>query len=341
MTPVRFSSLFALALATMLWSGAANAHPLAPSVLELAWDSEGNVSMSWREPLTIAQDTEMEPVLPAGCALVGLPEITETEEARDIRSNWTCPVGALESDGVRIDGLANGGRNVLADITWPDGTEERILLHRARDHLELDPTVATPSVSIGRLIVIGADHLLQGYDHVLFLLGLLWLVRSLRQVVMIVTAFTVGHTASLALAVAGLVGIPGIIVEVGIAASILYIALEVLEQGEGGESSPTRDMWTGRRAIAVCLGFGLLHGLGFAGAFAELGVQGSSLPLSVLGFNLGVELGQLVVVIVAFGLSRLVRPTEVWSLRLRTASGYAIGGMSAFWIMERIAPLVG
>jgi hypothetical protein len=177
-----------------------------------------------------------------------------------------------------------------------------------------------------RLVGTGFTHILPGgLDHVLFVLGLTLLSVNLRTLALQVSLFTIAHSATLGLAMAGVVAVPGHIVEPLIAASIAYVAIENLR-------AKSLSYWR----LVLVLAFGLLHGLGFAGALRETGLAGGSLATTLVGFNLGVELGQLAVVLAASALIRLLpfRDDEQTRFVLRPASA-AIAAVGLFWAIQR------
>ena len=186
---------------------------------------------------------------------------------------------------------------------------------------------------------LGVEHILFGFDHLLFVLALVILVRDWRRVVLTVTAFTLAHSLTLVAATLGFVSVPGPPIEAAIALSIVLVAAEIVNERRGKPSFAARWPWL----IAFC--FGLLHGFGFAGALAEVGLPQQAIPVALLFFNLGVEIGQLAFVAVIMAASWIFRrgialyaePAMVpqAAKRLDFAAAYAIGTMAAFWLIER------
>jgi len=183
--------------------------------------------------------------------------------------------------------------------------------------------------------ILGVEHILAGFDHLLFVLALVLLVQGTRLLITI-TAFTAAHSLTLAGATLGWVHVPGPPVEASIALSILFVASEIVHTRQGRFSVTQRYPWV------VAFTFGLLHGFGFAGALAEVGLPESSIPIALLFFNVGVEIGQLVFVgivwsVIALGwraAQRLRWSQPAWLWRI---APYAIGGLAGFWLVERIA----
>jgi hydrogenase/urease accessory protein HupE len=238
--------------------------------------------------------------------------------------------GGLVGQSVRIDGLASGITDVLARVERLDGTSqvERLLPERPVF------TVAAPT-GLGEVavsyLVLGIEHILGGVDHLLFVLALLLIVQGGRRIVATVTAFTVAHSITLAGATLGWVHVSGPPVEATIALSIAFVAAEIVHGLRGRPGLTARAPWV------VAFTFGLLHGFGFAGALAEVGLPQRAIPLALLCFNVGVEIGQLIFVAgalaVMLAVRRLaVRPPE-WAAYI---PAYAIGAVAMFWVIERI-----
>jgi hypothetical protein len=178
---------------------------------------------------------------------------------------------------------------------------------------------------------LGIEHILLGIDHLFFVLGLLLLVRGPWPLVKTITAFTLAHSVTLGAAVLGFVSVPGAPVEAAIALSIVLLAREVVLGARGRDGLVQRYPW------AVAFGFGLLHGLGFAGALSEVGVPANDVPLALLTFNIGVEVGQLIFVaamVTAYGVAR--RLAASLPRRMEPALGYALGAMAMVWLIDRL-----
>jgi len=184
--------------------------------------------------------------------------------------------------------------------------------------------------------VLGIEHILTGFDHLLYVLGMLILVGGWRRIVVTMSAFTATHSLTLTAAALGWVHVPQPPVEACIALSILFVAREIVQVHRGRPGITARWPWV------VSFTFGLMHGLGFAGALAEVGLPQSSIPIALLFFNVGVEIGQLlfvwaVLTVIAVGwraAQRLRLPQAVWLWRI---APYAIGALASFWLVERVA----
>ena len=178
---------------------------------------------------------------------------------------------------------------------------------------------------------LGIEHLLFGFDHILFVVGLLFFVRRPLQLVQVVTAFTAAHSVTLALSTLGVVTVSQRPVEAVIALSILFLAVELVRGAHGRPSAMARSPW------AIAFGFGLLHGFGFAGALAEIGLPESARAMALLLFNVGVEIGQLAIVGVLLTLLQVVR---IWCIPVPALAArlplYLMGTVSAYWFVERV-----
>jgi hydrogenase/urease accessory protein HupE len=245
-----------------------------------------------------------------------------------------CGERGLVGSRLGVGGLADSRTNALVRVELPGGFVQRGVVHGGAPTLEV--TGAPSAWQTARdYAALGFGHIVGGIDHLLFMLGLLMLVRGTRMLVETVTAFTLGHSITLSLAALGFVHLPTRPIEVAIAGSIVWLAVELAQPPSPAPSRP----WRRPRTLAGA--FGLLHGFGFAGALAEVGLPATDIPLALGSFNLGIELGQLcfaLVLIPAHALARrlgLLAPQ--WSGR---ALAYAIGSLASFWMFQRAASLL-
>jgi hydrogenase/urease accessory protein HupE len=273
----------------------------------------------------------LEPVLPAHCRTVEPP--VETPEGAALVMSWTvdCGRAGLTGGTVAVSGLAEAGSDALFRASLADGRSLRAVLRPEAPSFVLPPAQSPAGVAAGYL-GLGIEHLLTGWDHLAFVLGLVLLVAGWRGLLWTITAFTGGHSVTLALATLGLVRLPPAPIEAAIALSLLVLAVEL--------ASRDRPHLFGRRPWLMAACFGLLHGLGFAGAFAEVGLPAREIPLALLAFNVGIELGQIGVVLAVCGLGLalgpILRRLPAWSA---AAPVYALGTLAAFWLFERLARL--
>ena len=313
---------------------AANAHPLAPALLELRETDRGLYAVQWRTSLTRALGRDVVPVMPEDCTVEG--EVTTHDDTAARQQQWMLRCDGLVGRSVRVEGLEGSGVNVILRIQPREAAVQQVLLSdRMPAHVVTAPAVA-PSV-FDAYLVLGIEHLLLGLDHVLFVLGLVLLVRGARRLLLTITAFTLGHSITLSLAALGIVQVDPGITELAIALSILLLAVEILRP------APARPGWFARAPWLVASGFGLLHGLGFAGALSEIGLPQGEIALALFAFNLGIEIGQLLLIAVwllaAIAVRRAVRQPLPVALA-RGLPAYVIGSLAAYWCWERAAGLM-
>ena len=258
-------------------------------------------------------------------------------ERRTIRRD-----GGLAGLAIDIQGLSATSTDVLARIEALGGAvqTERLTPTRTSFVVEAEPGASEVAASYLRL---GVEHILFGFDHLLFVLALVILVRDWRRVVLTVTAFTIAHSLTLAAATLGFVSVPGPPIEAAIALSIVLVAVEIVNERRGMRTFAARWPWL----IAFC--FGLLHGFGFAGALAEVGLPHHAIPVALLFFNLGVEAGQLAFVAAALVAGWAIQRTMALRLepavvqetvnRFDTIATYAIGAVAAYWLIERTSAI--
>jgi hydrogenase/urease accessory protein HupE len=239
--------------------------------------------------------------------------------------------GGLVGAQVEIVGRAAGVTDVLARVERLDGTSQVESLTPGRAAFVVEPSLGLAQTAVTYL-VLGVEHILGGIDHLLFVLSLLLIVKGVKRIALTITAFTLAHSLTLAAATLGFVHVPGPPVEAAIALSIVFVAAEVVRGLRGAPGLTARAPWL------VAFVFGLLHGFGFAGALAEVGLPQKAIPIALLTFNVGVELGQLAfvaaVVAVAAMCARLPARLPRWSA---SVPPYAIGVIAMFWVAERVA----
>ncbi|WP_370305981.1 HupE/UreJ family protein [Sinimarinibacterium flocculans] len=323
-----------IAAAGLLLAGTADAHPLAPALLSVHETAPDHYEVLWRSSRVRTPGAPLQPQWPDGCTAQRQQGTAVDGDAAWVE-HWAlrCP-GGIVHRRIGVDGLERAGINVILRIQWRHGAAQQVLLEAGRSVHVIAPADAAPPVFL-QYLALGIEHLLLGPDHLLFVLGLLLLVSGLRRLVWTLTAFTLGHSLTLSLAALGLVRVSPVLTELAIAASILWLATAILRRGEA-PASRRSPPW------AMAAGFGLLHGLGFAGALAETGLPLDEIPQALLAFNLGIELGQLVAVGVAFGIAALWRRAGFrqrgW-MAARVAAAYGIGSCAAYWCWDRGAVL--
>jgi hydrogenase/urease accessory protein HupE len=305
-----------LATLALCAGAAAQAHEISMAEMQLRETTRGEFLWQWTAGLRSGDD--LRPVWPAHC--------------RDEAGVLRCGAEGLNGR-LGMDGVGKRFSAVLVKVFWIDGQSSVHTLTQGQREVQLFGS-ADDRRGMGEIasayLVLGVDHILAGLDHLLFVIALLFLVGFQRRLVWTITAFTVAHSLTLALSALGLLTLRPPPVEATIALSILLVAGEALHQ---------RPTLSRRWPALVAFLFGLVHGLGFAGALEQIGLPANHLPVALLTFNVGVEAGQLLVVLLAWALcAALAR----WPLaqRARRPVLYGIGGMAAYWTIGRVAGLL-
>ncbi len=351
---------------------AARAHEVRPAFLELTERAPGEFDVLWKVPalggapiageeLPHADPPPPTPAaaassfMPCGCpapttaqlasgvlpihpslprdARVIVPPVTERPYGAQVR-RWTIATGPRGLDGwqVAVHGLEATMIDVLVRVSFLDGRVASRLLRPDSPSFVFGPDSTGPAAA--GYFTLGVEHILLGIDHLLFVLALLLIVRGPGLLVKTITAFTIAHSITLALATLGHVTLPAAPVEAVIALSIVFVAAEIIRSKRGQTGITERSPWL------VAFVFGLLHGFGFAGALGEVGLPQNDIPLALLLFNVGVEAGQLAFVAIVLVLTAPVRRPSVQLPRWVTlAPPYAIGGVAMFWVIERVSLL--
>jgi hydrogenase/urease accessory protein HupE len=319
--------LFALLL--LAGAGAAQADVFRPAYLELRESGPDRYDVMWKVPMRGDARLAVQVVFPAGTEQVAPPQGVFTANAHVERWQVTRP-GGFAGQTLRIDGIERGISDVIVRVERRDGSSqvERLLPQRP----QFVVLAASSALEVARAyFVLGVEHILGGIDHLLFVLALLLIVRGGRRIFITVTAFTLAHSITLVAATLGWVRVPGPPVEAMIALSIVFVAAEAVHGLQGKPGLTARAPWV------VAFSFGLLHGFGFAGALAEVGLPQKAIPVALLTFNVGVEVGQLLfiafVLAVRWLLVRTPMQVPAWA---RALPAYAIGAMAMFWVFERV-----
>lgn len=311
----------------------AYAHKMAPSLLALQETASGEFDVHWKTPRVMSTPTRIEARLPSHCQEMEPPTAVPDPVGAAWRWQVDCGAAGLVGQSIHIAGLANNKSAALVRIDLLDGREFRVLLNAEQSAYSV-PQRARRGQVMWDYFVLGMDHILKGVDHLFFVWALI-LLLPLRKLLIAVTAFTLGHSVTLALAALQIIRMPQDITEIFIAISILVLAAQLAGQ---------RDSGTGliaRYAFSICCAFGLLHGLGFASALIDIGLPQEEIVAALLMFNVGVEVGQIVFIFFVLALAWLLRRLVKGGLpRLRWVPTYIIGSAAAFWCIERSAGLM-
>ncbi len=308
------------------------AHPLAPALLQLEERENGQVDVLWKRSSLSVPGSDIQPVVPDACPALDPPRFEEEGVAVLIRWTIDCSQTGLVGQPVRIDGLGPAKIDTLVRISLADGRQIQRVLRRSEPSM-IVPEKASRWAVFSDYLTIGFEHILSGAAHLLFVFGLFLLCATLGPLIKTITSFTVGHSITLSLAALGYAQLPSGPIEVLIAASVLALAVE-LARDTDKETLMRRYPWP------MALLFGLLHGMGFAGALREVGLPQGEIPMALFSFNVGIELGQLLfvagVVLASAVLARIPLP---FPLPQRLAV-YVMGSLAAFWTIERVASIL-
>lgn len=320
MRPWSLFVLWVVWLPAVWLPGRGHAHEFRPAVLSLSPLADGCFNVEWVPPRTVSGFADVRPVFPPHCAFDG--EVL------------ACGDAGLRGQ-LSFHGLAGSNVEVIVQVARADETTQTETLTGTRATLSLGAGQGpggAPLQLAWAYMRLGVEHILAGADHLLFVLGLMLITGFGRTLLWTITAFTVAHSLTLASASLGWWTLPSAPVEACIALSILLVTHEALR----GEPS-----WTHQRPQVVAFTFGLLHGFGFSGALAEIGLPAGQAPLALATFNLGVELGQLAVIALLFAGSTLARRLgEARHAAGRVGLVYAMGTAAAYWTLQRLEALV-
>ncbi len=320
--------LLLFALTWFLVTASTQAHELRPAYLQINETAPHRYSVTWKVPARGDFKMALKARLPVTCDQLSEPVGGYVDTAYVSRWRTECE-GGLSGQIVSIDGLSSTYTDALVRIVNLDGT---VQTSRVTPEAPEIIVVAQPNAfeTVRTYFALGVEHILLGFDHLLFVLALLLLIRDPRSLLLTITAFTAAHSVTLAFSALGRASAPQAPIEALIALSIMFLASEIVRRNRGDLSN--RCPWI------VSFMFGLLHGFGFGGALREIGLPQKDVPLALLTFNLGVEAGQLVFVGLALLAMASLRMVLAFNVsRLRPWVAYFIGTVSAFWFVQRLA----
>ena len=323
-----------LVLAALVPSSTTRAHEIRPALLDIRETGPGIFEVTWKLPGKGDRALGLEPILPENLTAVAPPTVRRVPAAWVQRATYKSDGTPIVGRIISIDGLSGVQTDVLLRIELLDGSTHSAILRPNSPTFEIPARESKKEVALATYRM-GIVHILEGYDHLLFLLALMLIVTGFWRLVKTITAFTVAHSITLALATLGVVNFPTAPTEAVIALSIVFLAAEVIRKRQGEVVLTERYPWV------VAFGFGLIHGLGFAGALSQIGIPQDEVPLALLMFNLGVETGQIMfVTVVALALAGIRRihvalPRGAWRL-----APYAIGGLATFWTIQRLVGMI-
>ena len=334
----RVAVVLSFVLASAMFTGCVQAHEVRPAYLELRQTAPETYDLLFKVP-ALGEELRLAlyVTLPNATQDVVAPRAFFTGGAYVERRTIRRP-GGLSGEAIAVEGLSATFTDVLVRVQDLAGTTHTERLTPTSASFVVKAAPGTGEVATTYL-QLGIEHILGGIDHLLFVLGLLLLVKGGRRIFFTITAFTIAHSITLAAATLGYVHVPGPPVEAAIALSIVFVAAEIVNVRRGRPSLTAQWPWV----VAFC--FGLLHGLGFASALREVGLPVHAIPLALLFFNLGVEIGQLIFVAFVMAFAWVVGTlASTWSpvggVRLRfaqidVACAYVIGGVATYWLVDR------
>jgi hydrogenase/urease accessory protein HupE len=317
---------FSAFMIIMLCSISAFAHEIRPAYLEITQASDSTYNVFWKVPAVNNQIPKITPQLPF--------ELTETSNQNLVDSYIRQYTGiwntSLSGETISIDKLDLTLIDALVQINLKEDISYSFLLQPDQTSY-IVPKEPSRWQVVKLYTELGIEHILIGIDHLLFVLGLLLLVNGVRLLIQTITAFTIAHSITLALSALDLVHVPQAPVEAVIALSIVFLAREYLMVLRGHDSLTARYPWL------VAFTFGLLHGFGFAGVLQEIGLPQQDVPLALLTFNIGVEIGQLIFISIILIFFKIYKSLNVTTPKwLINVVPYLLGAISSFWLIERI-----
>jgi hypothetical protein len=308
-------------------------HETRPGYLEIREKADGEYMASWKQPVRGELRLKIDPIFPPEC---GVELTTHESDGGALMVNFS--LGC--EDGIRgklivISGLENTMTDVLIRVFYADGATETHLLRPDSPSAVIGGTEG-PLKRAFAYVRLGIEHIIMGIDHLLFVLGLLLIVRNRWMLLKTITSFTLAHSITLAIATLGYASVPVQPLNAAIALSILFIGPEVVRSWRGGTSLTIRHPWV------VAFAFGLLHGFGFASGLTMMGLPRNEIPLALLLFNVGVEIGQVCFIFLILGLGKCFRILQInWPRWVELIPGYAVGSLGAFWTIQRVIILFG
>ncbi len=308
----------------------ASAHEVRPAYLALEETQPDIWEVTWKQPVLSGKRLKLTPKFSAS----GGQSCGWTVEERDNlaatsveRGDLSCTISVIS-----IEGLDRTLTDVIVEVRPLSGEVTTTLLRPDANELDITAPAQSPAAAY---FAIGVEHIVFGWDHLLFVIALVFLIDGKRRLLGVITAFTLAHSLTLGLAAMGVIGIPSRPVEILIAASIVLLGIELIRKRQGEESLLMQ------RPYLVAIVVGLVHGLGFAGALSEIGLPDGTELLALLMFNLGVEAGQIGVILVsAIILAGLPKIHRHAANRTELCAAYALGSIGMFWVIERLAQYV-
>jgi hydrogenase/urease accessory protein HupE len=312
-----------------LFTVEATAHEVRPALLKISEVSDNKYLVHWKVPAMGGQRLAIDPEFESDF-IVADDRIGGFNAGASVRS-WYISGRSLADSTIKFTNLSSTMIDVLVQVTFLDGRYHMGLVTPSNPAFHIPARDDHPTV-FGNYVVLGIEHILSGWDHLLFVLGMTLLVSNYRRLLKAITGFTFAHSITLALAALDIIYVPSPPVEATIALSILFLAVEVARYHETKvETLAVRSPWS------ISVAFGLVHGLGFAGALSEYGLPAYARITSLMAFNVGVECGQVMFIAVIVAISALASGLRVpHRPALRMATNWFVGICGSFWLVERL-----
>ncbi|MGR3662976.1 MAG: HupE/UreJ family protein [Paracoccaceae bacterium] len=306
------------------------AHEVRPALLQISEQEPGQFDVIWKVPVLDGKKLDMQVVMPPVMEALTPPSKREIPGAEIEYSTYQTHGKPIFGSEILIDGLSTTQIDVLLEITLFDGTLYSTILRPSTPSFVIPKSPSNWNVAKS-YFRLGVEHILSGFDHLVFVFALMLLIRNNWTLIKSITAFTIAHSITLGVSVLGIIHVPPIPTEAVIALSIVFLAAEILRSRQGISSLSERKPWI------VAFVFGLFHGLGFAGALIELGLPQQAVPAALLSFNLGVETGQLMFIGLIILASNILAKLMIdWPKNTWKIFPYAIGGLASFWFLQRM-----
>jgi len=323
------AACLAIAVFVVATVSSASAHEVRPAYLGITEVERDTFDITWKQPALREKRLPLDPVFPSQCAIT-VPMLDEVIPGAIIRT-WRiqCAAGALENRGITIAGLSGSLTDVWVVMHPANTGARKISVRLTASQPSFHPS-QNAGIDLSSYFSLGTKHLLSGVDHILFVIGLMFFVSGFPSLLKTITAFTVAHSITLAASTLKSIHLPQAPVEASIMLSILFLAVEA--------SAPNRSRTlTARMPWLIAFVFGLLHGFGFAGALQDIGLPVGATAAALLLFNLGIEFGQVVVIVFLLGLqyclSGFAARIPPWLFRIPV---YAMGSLSSYWLLQRV-----
>jgi hydrogenase/urease accessory protein HupE len=306
------------------------AHEMRPALLQIKQKSTNEYAILWKIPRIGNQVISISPKFPEWFVVKQSQPPTESGSGAlyTFKATSTKDIHGM---AFTIAGIEETIVDVLVQVDLLNGDQFSFMLQPASKNAKI-PEQSSAMDTINGYFSLGVKHIWMGIDHLLFVFALLIItLGNTRRLLFTVTSFTIAHSITLSLAALGYVGLPGPPVEATVALSIVFLAVEIIRGQQGVPTLTSKKPWL------VAFVFGLLHGLGFAGALNETGLPQQHIPLALGFFNIGVEAGQIAFITVVLIIMKIIQQKKYWPTWVKKLPAYGIGSIAAFWLIERVA----